>query len=296
MASEMTLATMQERLGGAAALAGIVETFYALALNDPALAPVFARVDLDALQRHQEHFLGFVLATDDPDDRRPDATGSRRPGNHPPAVHGDGAASHDSAGSCRHPGANWCARLPGTSSGCAMTSSAAEPPGEGVIVEQPSLLPVHVRMPITVHVQLRLGVALALTAPQRPSTMSVPGSIRHCWSFGDRARHDTPWAPGPAPSSPPDRPGGSRTGCQRRHRVVDAGWCATHHAHGSWGRRQVARCPRGRPRDRCILFRPGLPHRLRLGRRSHLARAHHRRCGWTPSTNRRIVTDSGSNC
>ena len=66
MPSEITLATMQERLGGAAALASIVETFYALALNDPALAPVFARVDLDALQRHQAHFLGFVLATDDP--------------------------------------------------------------------------------------------------------------------------------------------------------------------------------------------------------------------------------------
>src|SRR5215217_9513199 len=66
MASETTLATMQERLGGEAALAGIVETFYALALADPALAPVFARVDLDTLRHHQEHFLGFVLATDDP--------------------------------------------------------------------------------------------------------------------------------------------------------------------------------------------------------------------------------------
>lgn len=66
MSSKMTLATMQERLGGAAALASIVETFYALALADPALAPVFARVDLDSLRRHQEHFLGFVLATDDP--------------------------------------------------------------------------------------------------------------------------------------------------------------------------------------------------------------------------------------
>ena len=66
MSSEMTLATMQERLGGAAALASMVETFYALALADPALAPVFARVDLDALRRHQAHFLGFVLATDDP--------------------------------------------------------------------------------------------------------------------------------------------------------------------------------------------------------------------------------------
>jgi hemoglobin len=66
MAPETTFATMQERLGGAAALASIVETFYALALDDPALAPVFARVDLDALRSHQAHFLGFVLATDDP--------------------------------------------------------------------------------------------------------------------------------------------------------------------------------------------------------------------------------------
>jgi hemoglobin len=67
MVSETTFATMQERLGGAAALASIVETFYALALDDPALAPVFARVDLDAPRRHQEHFLGFVLASDDPE-------------------------------------------------------------------------------------------------------------------------------------------------------------------------------------------------------------------------------------
>jgi hemoglobin len=66
MASETTFATMQERLGGPAALAAIVATFYALALDDPAVAPVFARVDLDALQRHQAHFLGFVLGTDDP--------------------------------------------------------------------------------------------------------------------------------------------------------------------------------------------------------------------------------------
>jgi hemoglobin len=66
MSSKMTMATMQERLGGGSALASIVETFYALALDDPALAPVFARVDLDALRHHQEHFLGFVLATDDP--------------------------------------------------------------------------------------------------------------------------------------------------------------------------------------------------------------------------------------
>ena len=66
MAAKTTFATMQERLGGPAALAAIVDSFYQLALDDPALAPVFARVDLDALQRHQAHFLGFILGTDDP--------------------------------------------------------------------------------------------------------------------------------------------------------------------------------------------------------------------------------------
>ena len=66
MRSEMTMATFQERLGGPAALAGIVDSFYELALNDAALAPVFARVDLDTLRGHQAQFLGFVLGTDDP--------------------------------------------------------------------------------------------------------------------------------------------------------------------------------------------------------------------------------------
>jgi hypothetical protein len=123
MSSEMTLTTMQERLGGAAALAGIVETFYALALNDPALAPVFARVDLDALQRHQEHFLGFVLATDDP------AIGARIT----PAWKLPPGSSRRWRSISRQrwfvPASrrNWCARLPRTSTGCAMTSWDAEP-------------------------------------------------------------------------------------------------------------------------------------------------------------------------
>jgi hemoglobin len=65
MESEPAAATLQERLGGADALARIVELFYASALDDPALAPVFARVDLDALQRHQARFLGFVLSSGD---------------------------------------------------------------------------------------------------------------------------------------------------------------------------------------------------------------------------------------
>jgi hemoglobin len=65
MESEPAGATLQERLGGADALARIVERFYLLALDDPALAPVFARVDLDALQRHQARFLGFVLSSGD---------------------------------------------------------------------------------------------------------------------------------------------------------------------------------------------------------------------------------------
>jgi hemoglobin len=66
LASKTTYASLQARVGGPAALAAIVETFYELAQDDPIVAPVFARVDLDALRRHQAHFLGFVLGTDDP--------------------------------------------------------------------------------------------------------------------------------------------------------------------------------------------------------------------------------------
>jgi hypothetical protein len=55
-----------------------------------------------------------------------------------------------------------------TSSGCAMTLSDADPSGEEVLVEQPSLLPVHVRMHLTGHLQMPLGVALALTATSTP--------------------------------------------------------------------------------------------------------------------------------
>ena len=65
METERVAATWQERLGGADGLARIVDRLYALALDDPALEPVFARVDLDALQRHQARFLGFVLGSGD---------------------------------------------------------------------------------------------------------------------------------------------------------------------------------------------------------------------------------------
>ena len=49
-----------------------------------------------------------------------------------------------------------------------MTSWDADPPGEGVIVEQPSPLPVHLYMHPAGHGQPRLGFALALTAPAAP--------------------------------------------------------------------------------------------------------------------------------
>jgi hemoglobin len=65
METERAAATWQERLGGADALVRIVDLLYALALDDPTLEPVFARVDLDALQRHQARFLGSILGSGD---------------------------------------------------------------------------------------------------------------------------------------------------------------------------------------------------------------------------------------
>jgi hemoglobin len=66
MHADVMRATYEARLGGADVLARIVESLYILALDDAALAPVFARVDLPTLQRHQAQFLGAVLGSDDP--------------------------------------------------------------------------------------------------------------------------------------------------------------------------------------------------------------------------------------
>lgn len=66
MHADVMRATYEARLGGADVLDRIVESLYILALGDSTLAPVFARVDLPALQRHQAQFLGTVLGSDDP--------------------------------------------------------------------------------------------------------------------------------------------------------------------------------------------------------------------------------------
>jgi hemoglobin len=45
--------SLYEELGGRAAIAAVVEEYYARVLADPTLAPMFAGVDVDRLRRHQ---------------------------------------------------------------------------------------------------------------------------------------------------------------------------------------------------------------------------------------------------
>jgi len=52
-----TLAVLYERLGGEKAFQAIVSDFYERVLADPALAPFFKGVDMDALRQHQAAFL-----------------------------------------------------------------------------------------------------------------------------------------------------------------------------------------------------------------------------------------------
>ena len=53
--------SLYEELGGKAAIAAVVEEFYARVLADPTLAPMFAGVDVDRLRRHQAAFLISAL-------------------------------------------------------------------------------------------------------------------------------------------------------------------------------------------------------------------------------------------
>src|SRR5215213_8710191 len=53
--------SLYEELGGRAAIAAVVEEFYARVLADPTLAPMFAGTDLDRLRRHQAAFLVAAL-------------------------------------------------------------------------------------------------------------------------------------------------------------------------------------------------------------------------------------------
>jgi hemoglobin len=53
--------SLYEELGGRAAIAAVVDEFYARLLGDAALAPLFAGTDLDRLRRHQAAFLVAAL-------------------------------------------------------------------------------------------------------------------------------------------------------------------------------------------------------------------------------------------
>lgn len=52
---------LRTRLGGEATLSTIVDDFYLRVTGDALIAPVFARVDLPALRRHQQQFLNTVI-------------------------------------------------------------------------------------------------------------------------------------------------------------------------------------------------------------------------------------------
>ena len=68
--SDSVRPSLYEELGGATAIAAVVEEFYARVLGDATLAPMFAGIDLDRLRRHQAAFLAFALGG-------PDAYGGR---------------------------------------------------------------------------------------------------------------------------------------------------------------------------------------------------------------------------
>ena len=53
--------SLYERLGGAPRLAAVVDDLYIRILIDGDLAPIFTGVDLAALRRHQQRFLGYLL-------------------------------------------------------------------------------------------------------------------------------------------------------------------------------------------------------------------------------------------
>ena len=105
-------------------------------------------------------------------------------------------------------------------------------------------------MPFPAHVHMRSGVALALTAPQADAQcrFRVPSATAGRPATGRvMTLHGLQVPPLPHPLTSLV---GREHDVRGRHGVVDAGWCATHHAYRSCGRRQVAGCPRGRPRDR----------------------------------------------
>lgn len=57
-------ATLYERIGGAPAIASLIDEFYGHVLADPLLAPFFADTPMDGLRRMQREF--FAAALDGP--------------------------------------------------------------------------------------------------------------------------------------------------------------------------------------------------------------------------------------
>lgn len=56
--------SLYERIGGSAAVDGLVDEFYGRVLNDPTLRPFFERTAIDRLKRIQKEF--FAAALDGP--------------------------------------------------------------------------------------------------------------------------------------------------------------------------------------------------------------------------------------
>lgn len=64
--SETGTESIFERIGGADAVAAVVELFYERVLADPELSPYFEGTDLAALKAHQRAFVGFALGAPAP--------------------------------------------------------------------------------------------------------------------------------------------------------------------------------------------------------------------------------------
>jgi hemoglobin len=52
---------LYEELGGPAAIEAVVENFYVRILGDATLSPMFGRIDMDHLRRHQVRFISYAL-------------------------------------------------------------------------------------------------------------------------------------------------------------------------------------------------------------------------------------------
>ncbi|GAA3390484.1 group I truncated hemoglobin [Cryptosporangium minutisporangium] len=66
MGTEAAPDTNFDRIGGAPAVAAVVDVFYEEVLADPLLAPYFEGVDLERLKEHQRLFVGQALGAGPP--------------------------------------------------------------------------------------------------------------------------------------------------------------------------------------------------------------------------------------